>query len=195
MDLTRALDQLSEIHHHLNRTEVCRGYRSRTIAVTAVVAVVGSALYPYLVATPSPLNAVKFWMGLACINLVIVGWDIAWDYAGYSRPQQRVTRKTIGQFVPALFVGGVATLAFSASPELIGYLPGLWSLIYGLGIFSSRPYLPQGVGWVALFYVVSGTYLLMTASAGFSSPWLMGVVFGGGQVGLSAVLYWNLERS
>ena len=75
------------------------------------------------------------------------------------------------------------------------YLPGLWAVLFSLGVFASRPYLPRIIGWVALYYLVAGTVLLaMAADSTSLSPWGMGLTFGLGQIASGIVLYWNLER-
>ena len=43
--------------------------------------------------------------------------------------------------------------------SLIPLLPGLWSVVFGLAIFSARPYLPLASGWVALWYLGVGAVL------------------------------------
>ncbi len=195
MDLTRALDQLSEIHHHLSRAEVYRGYRSQTVAATGGLALIGAWAWETWLAEAPPSTAVLYWVALAGVCLIMVSCDVLKDYPGHSPAQQRITRKAVGQFLPTLAVGGVLTLAFALESSTVGLLPGLWALVFALGVFSSRPYLPQGVGWVALFYLVAGSGLLLSWKAGFGTAWTMGCVFGVGQLALSAVLYWNLERS
>lgn len=196
MDVARALSQVAEIHKHLSRTEVYRGYRSQTIAFTGGVALLGTAIQP-VVHPLHGLDQVRFWVAVAAINLLIVGLDIAWDYhTHYSKLQRKISTTAVGQFLPALAVGAAVTFVLmSRAPDYAGLLPGLWALIYSMGIFASRPFLPQGVGWVGLFYFLAGTYLLLTAKLLFDSPILMGGVFGLGQLSLSAVLYWNLERN
>ena len=43
-----------------------------------------------------------------------------------------------------------------------------WALLFSLGLFSCRPYLPRGIGWVALFYLLAGGGLLLLGVALFS---------------------------
>ncbi len=194
MDVSRALDQLSEIHQHLSRTEFYRGYRSRTVAATGFLAMLGAAYWEWSSGSGDQIKTVLFWVILAVLILTIVLVDTACDYRGYTKPQRRTTKATLGQFIPTLLVGGAVTLGLLQRPEAIGLLPGLWSMLYGLGIFSSRPYLPQGVGWVGLYFILCGSVLTWYSGGGFSPSWVMGGVFGFGQLGLAAVLYFNLER-
>jgi hypothetical protein len=102
----------------------------------------------------------------------------------------------VAQVAPALAGGAVLTLvALVAQPALAPYLPGLWALSFGLGIFASRPYLPRATGWVALYYALSGLLLVATADAGVPTGWSVGGVFAVGQLGSAAVLHANVERT
>ena len=74
-------------------------------------------------------------------------------------------------------------------------LPGLWALLFGLGIFASRPYLVRASGWVALYFYAAGAALLWFARGPETiNAWAVGGTFGVGQLLTACVLYWNLER-
>ncbi len=197
MDVSQAMSQLAEIHKHLTRTEVYRGYRSQTVAVTGVVALVGATFQSAILDSLGGLNAVHYWVTIAVVNVLLVASDIVWDYyRAFSPLQRKMTATVIGQLLPCLAVGAVVTVAVALKvPHFLGLLPGLWALLYAMGIFASRPHLAHGVGWVGLFYFVAGSWLLLTAQPVFQSPWLMGSVFGLGQLFLSSALYWNQERT
>ncbi len=102
-----------------------------------------------------------------------------------------------GQLAPCLLAGTLLTPVVYENPMLlIGLMPGLWALLFSLGIFALRPNLPRATGWVALFYFAAGIIVIsLTAGNNFPSPWSVGLVFGPGQLAGGAVLYWNRERS
>ena len=75
-------------------------------------------------------------------------------------------------------------------------LPGLWSLVFSLGVFASYRLLPRQVFWVGLYYGLCGAgCLLFGQGAHALSGWQMGISFGGGQLLCAAILYWTLERT
>ena len=100
------------------------------------------------------------------------------------------------QFVPCLVAGGLLTATLAvASPESLWLLPGLWQILFSLGIFASCRLLPRATFWVAVFYLASGIASLLFARGDAAlSPWAMGVPFGLGQFLAAGVLYWTLER-
>jgi hypothetical protein len=68
-------------------------------------------------------------------------------------------------------------------------LPGLWEIIFSLGIFASCRFLPRPMFAVGLWYLVSGLACLALESGPQTlSPWSMGVPFGVGQLLVAAVL-------
>ena len=74
-------------------------------------------------------------------------------------------------------------------------LPGLWQIMYALGIFASCRLLPRPTFWVAVFYLATGLAVLALANGESAlSPWSMGLPFGVGQVLAALVLYCTLER-
>jgi hypothetical protein len=73
-------------------------------------------------------------------------------------------------------------------------LPGLWQVLYSLGIFASCRLLPRATFGVALFYLAAGlTSLTLARGDAAFSPWAMGLSFGIGQFLAAGVLYRTLE--
>ena len=94
-------------------------------------------------------------------------------------------------------MGALLTLSiYRGAPAVAWMLPGLWSLVFGLGVFASYRLLPRRVFSVDCYYVLCGCGLLLWGQGDNAfSPWLMGVSFGGGQLLGAAILYWTLERN
>ena len=196
-ELDQALDRVSEIHRHLARTEVYRGFRSVPIALSGVVGLAGGALQSRFVEDPVGWSFVAYWSVVAAIALVVSLSGIAINYwkTEESSSRQR-TRIVIGQFIPSLAAGLLLTVAlYTRETTWLPILPGIWAILFSLGIFSARLYLPKNIGWLAVGFLVAGCVLLLLAPGGHSlSPWGMGLVFGVGQIISGLILYWDLER-
>lgn len=196
MNVSQALEQLDEIRHHLSRNEVYRGYRSRTIALTGATGLITACLLQFAWPTVDDPTRVGCWVALAAFNLAIVAWEILGDYGSHlSEHQKKMSLQTVGQFLPALCLGALFTATALVSSQCLTLLPALWAGLYAMGIFSSRPYLPRGVGWVGAFYMVASAVLLLYSSTALAQPFAMGLAFGLGQLSLAYVLYQNLERT
>ncbi|HSL23484.1 MAG TPA: hypothetical protein VK886_18285 [Vicinamibacterales bacterium] len=197
MHLSRAIEQIAEIHQQIAKGEVYRGYRPLPVACSGLAGIAAAALQPRGLGWNDPIGFVLYWMLTAVICGLIASSEIAHNYLlREGSRERRRTRRVVGQFVPALAAGAIVSGTFARfSPGFVPALPGLWALFFGLGIFASRPYLPRASGWVALFYFVAGVALLWFApSAVTRSPWSVGGTFGAGQLLAALALYWNVER-
>src|SRR6185295_12289730 len=69
--VAEALERISEIHGHLAKGEIYRGFRPIPAAITGLVGIAGAAVQPFLVAPGDYVSFVRFWAGLAVFNLAI----------------------------------------------------------------------------------------------------------------------------
>jgi hypothetical protein len=200
LELREALGQIAEIRQQMAQSEYFRGYRSTTVAFSGGLALVAAACQPIIVgsATSDLDRYLALWIGVAAISLAAaalpIGWRNCMADAGLSR---QMTRLACEQFLPCVAVGALLTLAIArGAREVAWMLPGLWSLVFSLGIFASYRLLPRQVHWVGAYYVACGLGCLLWGQAEHAlSPWLMAVSFGGGQLLGAGLLYWNLERT
>jgi hypothetical protein len=138
------------------------------------------------------------WICVALTSMLVAGAELL-VRARASGPgvARQMTILAVEQFAPSVIVGGLLTLCIYRSAAHVAWmLPGLWSLIHGLGIFASYRLLPRPVGWVGCYFIACGCACLLWGQADRAlSPWLMAISFGGGQLLGAAILYWTLERS
>ena len=198
MEVTKALDQISAIHEQLAKGEIYRGYRPVPVALSGACGLIAAALEPRAIAGGHARDFVLFWVGVGLISALVGSSEIAFNYLfRENRFERRRTRRVLGQFGPALFAGAVLSgVAFYDRAGLVPWLPGLWALFFGLGVFASRPYLPRVTGWVGLFYLACGcAWLLLAPAPPIPASWQLGGTFAVGQAAAAVVLYWNLERT
>jgi hypothetical protein len=200
MELREALSQISEIRRQMARTEVFRGYRAMPVAFSGLLALAAAGFQAVWVPEPSAqIEAyLAIWFGAAAVSALAAGVEMAIRaraeaiYWG-----RRVTWLAVEQFVPSLVAGGLLTFVLVRnSPEVAWMLPGLWQVLFGLGVLASFRLLPKATFWVGVWYTLSGLgCLLMAKGAAAFSPWAMGLPFGGGQLLAAGILYWTLERN
>jgi hypothetical protein len=197
MEIDKALEQLEEIHSHVQRSELYRGYRSILTAAMGLVALGAAFLQPRFVVLEHPLSFVYFWVAVALANFLLPISQILFHYAAYESPLERKkTRLAVGQFLPCLLAGAFLTIAVCKTNEnFIIFLPGLWSILFAMGVYASKPYLPGAIHWMALSFFLGGVILLALVPSGQSlSPWGMGLDFSLGLLAGAGILYFNLER-
>ena len=156
------------------RTELFRGYRAAPVAFSGVLAF-GAALVQgaWL---PNPEGQapayLALWLGAAVVSGVLSGVGMVMrrrrPAAGWER---RKTWLAVEQFLPCLAAGGLLTLAVARSvPEAFPLLPGLWQILFSLGIFASCRQLPRATLGVAGFYLTTGLLCLVWARGAWRSP-------------------------
>ncbi len=199
MELREALIQIAEIRAQMARSEVFRGYKAVPVAFSGLLAFVAAAAQPSWVPDPTrQLHAyLALWVGSAGAAAVAAGIGMALRRRHPSPAwERRKAWLALEQFLPCLAAGGLLTVVVARGmPEALALLPGLWQLLFGLGIFASARLLPRAIWGVGAFYLSSGFLCLLAAHLGTAPPpWMMGIPFGVGQLLAAGILYWNLER-
>jgi hypothetical protein len=137
------------------------------------------------------MSWVAVWAGTAAISVSLAGID---TFARARRVHRGLAREmvlsAVEQFLPAMMVGFLLTVVMlSVAPREGWLLPGLWQLIFSLGVFASCRFLPRQMFVVGVWYLGSGLFCLAAASTTQAlSPWMMGIPFGVGQLLVAAVL-------
>ncbi len=199
MELRDALTQIAEIRQQMAASQVFRGYRAATTAFSALVAIAASAIQEYwLSAERLAWHMLYLWLGAAVLSLAVVGTEMVIRYRrSKSALQREITLVAVEQFAPCLVAGALLTyvLSYAASWDSLSLLPGLWAILFSLGVFASRRVLPRGTFLVGGWYMLSGVLCLALRKAtNFDFARQMAVSFGGGQLLAAGVLYWMLER-
>ncbi|MBA4066072.1 MAG: hypothetical protein C0501_20605 [Isosphaera sp.] len=195
MRVRDALDRLDQIHGHLARAEVYRGFRAPTVALVGVAGLAAAAAQPLVTGADVGVGFVWYWAILAGGCSLLGTAATAHAYATREDAlERRRTRRVAAQFLPALLAGAVVTAAVTRVPGGVGYLPGFWALLFGLGLVAARPHLPDGVGPIGLGYVAAGAFHLLRAVPGEEpSGWAVGGVFGIGHL-MTALVLWRDRR-
>lgn len=200
MELDEALAQITEIRAQIARTETFRGYRAVTVGFSGLLALAGAAVQAARIPDPAQNTTayLTLWIGIAAVCLLAVGLELGRRcYLAGSSLSRQVTLLAVRQFLPSVVVGGLLTctmMTFAA--ESLWMLPGLWAMVFSLGVFASCRLLPRATFWVGVYYLVAGAAALALARGDAAlSPWAMAGTFGVGQLLTAAILYFTLERS
>ncbi len=205
MQLREALNDIAEIRAQIERTETFRGLRSLAVSASSLLVFCGAIASHYLQDQQNSVVVfVGIWATVAILGLVGAVAEM-WFRANRSTSQTarrfvwQAHRAMSIQLAPSLLVGAVLTGVFVARPEISWVLPGMWAMVYSLGLISCRQHLPQAALWAASYFLVAGAACLiwaidLTELNSRLAVWQMVVVFGIGQLLLAFLIYWKLER-
>jgi|SRR6185437_9265993 len=198
-DLNRALGDISSIRRQMARTTEFRGYGPATLAATGGIALAAALaqqlwlhnpaghvlLYFGLWATTAALSA-----GLICTQMVTRAQRV------HSGMADEMIRMAVEQFLPAAGAGALATVVLiDRAPGLVWILPGLWQVIFSIGVFSSCRFLPRLMLLAGAWYLAMGLVVLSLADNRALAPWTMGLAFGAGQLLVAAILAVSTKES
>ena len=193
-ELQRALSEIHSIRNQVARGTEFRGYGPASIALSGLLAMLVAAVQAQWMAKHENTQLIVWvavWAGTAAVSVLLAGIDTFVRarrvHRGFAR---EMVQSAMEQFLPAMMVGFLLTaVMMSVAAQDCWLLPGLWELIFSLGIFASCRFLPRQMFAVGVWYLGSGLYCLAAASATHAlSPWMMGVPFGVGQLLVAAVL-------
>ena len=192
MRFTDAFDQIALIRQQVARAEMFRGYRAGTTAFSGVVAIAASHFTARMEAARACTDEqyLMIWCGAAVLCLAVLAIDIGWRQRREPSALQRdLTMSAIEHLLPALAAGLLLTFVlFRFAEETVWMLPGLWMMLFGLGIHASRRLLPRFSGLIAGHYLASGLFVLSLREWAAFNPWTMGAVFGLGQLMAAGLL-------
>jgi hypothetical protein len=199
-ELDRALADITAIRSQLARGTEFRGYGPATVAATGFVAVAAAALQALWLPDPSAalFEYVAIWVATAAISIALIGIEmVARSRRIHSGLADEMIHAATEQFVPAGVAGALLTFVlFRFAPQTLWMLPGLWQIVFALGIFASSRTLPRPMFAAAVWYLAAGLASLAFANGAHAySPWAMAVPYGIGQLIIAAILYWSVGES
>jgi hypothetical protein len=199
-ELDRALADITAIRSQLARGTEFRGYGPMTVAATGFVAVAAAGLQAFWLPNPAahPLDYVAIWVATAAISIVLIGIEmVARSRRIHSGLADAMIHAATEQFIPAGVAGGLLTFVlYRFAPQTLWMLPGLWQIVFSLGIFASCRSLPRPMFAAGVWYLATGLASLAFANDAHAySPWAMAVPYGFGQLFIAAVLYWSVGES
>lgn len=197
-DVREALSEIRSIRGHMARYVEFRGYGPFTLASTGVLALVLAALQKVWAVNleREPERFLTMWIGVAAVSLTLIGIE---TYARarrfHSVLAMQMLHAAVEQLLPAIVAGVLLTAVLArVAPQSLWMLPGLWQMVFSLGVFASCRFLPAGTFWVGVWYLATGMACLAIGPDVPASPWEMGIPFGVGHLLVAGVLLFGYRR-
>lgn len=195
-DLNEALTEITAIRRQIVRTAEFRGYGPVTVAMTGLVAIAAAVVQARFLpaAAHDVVTYLTLWISTAAIATSLIGFEmVIRSRTIHSSLGPEMTLHAIEQLVPSGVAGALVTaVLIRVAPDAVWTLPGLWQILFSLGVFASARFLPRAVFAVAVWYLFAGLVCLsLAATERTLSPWMMGWPFGIGQLFAAAILQWS----
>jgi len=187
-DLNRALFDIRTIRRQVAQTTEFRGYGPLTLFATAAVAVAGGAIQAYLLPEPAshPVEYVALWLSVGVVSAgLIVTQMMTRANRLHSGMADEMIRVAVAQFVPAAMVGVILPfILLHVTHNVFWMLPGLWQIVFSLGVFASCRCLPRQMLIAGVWFMVTGLMCVELGDVRALAPVTMAGAFG---VGMSLV--------
>jgi hypothetical protein len=192
-DLYKALGDISSIRKQMADSTQFRGYGPATLAATGGMAVLAASAQSMWLPNPaSHMPAyLGIWAGTAALSATLTGVQMHTRTRRiHSGLSNEMIRMAVEQFLPAVGAGLLLTIALIRFvPAVCWMLPGLWQVIFSLGIFSSCRFLPRPMMIAGAWYLLTGPVCIALGDTRSLAPWTMGLAFGAGQMLVAGILF------
>jgi len=200
-ELQQALSEIHSIRNQVARGTEFRGYGPASIAASGILALLVAAMQKLWMTKPGKADLAIWlgvWAGTAAVSVFLTGVEtFARSRRVHVGLAREMVQSAVAQFLPAIMVGFLLMVVMMrVAPAECWMLPGLWELIFSLGVFASCRFLPRQMFAVGVWYLAAGLFCLAAASVTRTlSPWAMGIPFGVGQLLVAAVLRYGYGDS
>lgn len=196
-DLYKALGDISSIRKQVAHSTEFRGYGPATLAATSGFAILAAGAQALLF--PDPANHIAaylaIWILTAILSAALIGVQmVTRSHRMHSGMADEMIRMAVEQFLPAAGAGALMTIVLvRAVPSALWMLPGLWQVIFSLGVFSSCRFLPRPMLAAGVWYLLYGLTCITLADGRALSPLAMGIPYGVGQLLVAGILYYTAK--
>jgi hypothetical protein len=197
-ELRQALEDINAIRTQVARGTQFRGYGPVSIASSGVLALaVAAAQARWVQSSEHDLKLfLAIWISTAAIAVFLSALETIFRVQRvHSGLALQMIQAAVEQFLPCIVVGILLTVVLMrVAAQDFWMLPGLWAVVFSLGVFASCRFLPRQMFAVGAWYLAAGLVsLLIAAGHHVLLPWAMGLTFGVGQLLVAAVLHFGFE--
>jgi len=198
-DLAKALGAITDIRRQVAHSTEFRGYGPVTLAVTGLFAILAASGQAIWLPHPADrgLDYLTIWISTAVLSATLIGFHtFTRAHRVHSGMADEMIHMAVEQFLPSVGAGALVTLVLGRCvSSALWMLPGLWQIIFSLGVFSSYSFLPRPMMLAGAWYLLTGLTCLMLAGNRALSPLTMGVPFGMGQMIVAGILLVTSEEA
>jgi len=196
-ELRQALADISAIRSQVARGTQFRGYGPLSIASSGILAMLVAAAESRWGTSAPHLNVfLAIWISTAAVAVFLSALETIFRVRRvHSGLALEMIQAAVEQFLPCMVVALLLTVVLmQIAPQDSWMLPGLWAVVFSLGVFASCRFLPRQMFAVGAWYLAAGLVSLLIAAGHHALlPWAMGLPFGIGQLLVAAVLRFGFE--
>ncbi len=199
-DLNQALIDIRSIRRQVANATEFRGYGPLTLSATAVFALLAGAVQHLWLLEPAthPAQYVVLWLTTGILSAALIVTQML-TRAGrlHSGMADEMIRMAVAQFLPAGIVGVILPFVLlRITRDVFWMLPGLWQIVFSLGIFASCRCLPRPMLLAGVWFLLTGLACVYLGDTRALAPMMMSIPYAVGMGFVAIVHYlWAKEGS
>jgi hypothetical protein len=198
-DLNQALVDIRNIRRQVAQATEFRGYGPLTLFATAVLALLAGAAQSRWVAEPAthPAGYVALWLstGVFCAALIATQM-LTRARRLHSGMADEMVRMAVAQFLPAGIAGAILPFVLlRVTHGVFWMLPGLWQILFSLGVFASCRCLPRPMLLVGVWFLFTGLACVALGDVRALAPATMSGAFAFGMTLVAAIHYFPAQKA
>ena len=191
-DLNQALIDIRSIRRQVANATEFRGYGPLTLSATAVFALLGGAAQRLWLPEPAshPAQYVALWLTTGILSAALIVTQM-FTRAGrlHSGMADEMIRMAITQFLPAGIAGAILPFVLlHVTSNVFWMLPGLWQIVFSLGVFASCRCLPRPMLITGVWFLLTGLACVSLGGTRSLAPVMMSVPYAVG-MGYVAIVH------
>jgi len=198
-ELNRALIDIRNIRRQVAQATEFRGYGPLTLSATAVLALLAGFVQSRWLPQPAsnPVQYVALWLTTALLCAALIASQmIGRAKRLHSGMADEMIRMAVTQFLPASIAGLVLPFVLlRVSGDVFWLLPGLWQIVFSLGVFASCRSLPRPMMLVGSWFLVTGLASVALGDARALAPATMSGAYGIGMTLVAVILYVSAQKA
>jgi hypothetical protein len=196
-DLNQALVDIREIRRQMAEATEFRGYGPLTLFATAVSAMIAGAAQAYWVSDPAnhPTQYVALWLATGVFSAaLIVVQMLTRANRLHSGMADEMICMAVAQFLPAAIVGAILPFVL-LHQSAFWMLPGLWQIVFSLGVFASCRCLPRPMYLAGAWFLFTGLVSVAVGDARALAPAAMSVPYAAGMALVAGIHHLSAKKA
>lgn len=198
-DLNQALVDIRNIRRQVAQATEFRGYGPLTLSATAVIALLAGVAQSRWVPQPAshPVQYVALWLttGVFCAALIATQM-LTRARRLHSGMADEMIRMAVAQFLPAAIAGAIVPfILLRVTHDVFWMLPGMWQIIFSLGVFASCRCLPRLMLVVGAWFLVTGLGCIALGDARALAAATMSYAYSIGMMLVAGIHYFSARKA
>ena len=198
-DLNRALVDVRSIRRQVAQTTEFRGYGPLTLFATALFALLAGYVQTRWLPVPAahPRQYVALWLTTGVVSAALIATQmLTRAHRLHSGMADEMVGMAVAQFLPAGVTGVILPFVLlHVTQNVFWMLPGLWQIVFSLGVFASCRCLPRPMLLAGAWFLLTGLGCIALGDSRALGPATMSGAYAAGMVLVAAIHYLSAEKA